>query len=675
MMRVAFLVSALAANVDEDKQRPVTKVINLLKKMQETLESENKTDKEVYDKFACWCTTNEKEKTTSIKAAKEAIDQLEANIEEYTATAARLKTEIANLEEEVDRNQKALDTATAIRNKEVAEMNEEEKDLIKSIRALESAIVALSKHHKESMLQENYLADIVDMLKHQLSHHKETIDAALTKAQKSVITGFIQAPGGFKSHASQSGQIFGILRQMKDTFEANLSASQRQELEAQRVYEQLKAAKTAEIKAGQSQIASKNEKYAATRQAKAQAKQDLEDTRASLDADTAFLLDLQTRCTSMDKQWDQRQVSRQEELQAVAEALKILSADDAHDVFTTTFNKKAAAPSFLQVETNHGNNKREQAAELLSKVSRKVNRPRLSNLAIAVRIDAFTKVKGAINDMIAQLNEEKKSEIKHKDWCNEELHQNLMSEEAAQRNAEELEAAIDNLEAERSALKSDIKTLQSEVAEIHLQVQRASETRQAQNKEFRQAVSEQRQTQELLKRAIVVLKDVFHRKEKARFALAQKDEPVGPPPPAGFKTYEKNANSNPVISMLENILQNAANLEAESTRDERDAQEGYESFAKEAQYSTSMKQKAIVNKQEVSATKKMDQEEARSALEKTQDELEALKKAAADVHQSCDYTLKNFDIRQDARDEEIEALRQAKAILSGSGMAGFLQRY
>ena len=36
--------------------------------------------------------------------------------------------------------------------------------------------------------------------------------------------------------------------------------------------------------------------------------------------------------------------------------------------------------------------------------------------------------------------------------------------------------------------------------------------------------------------------------------------------------------------------------------------------------------------------------------------------------------LKNFDIRQEARDQEVEALRQAKAILSGAKFSMFLQK-
>ena len=39
--------------------------------------------------------------------------------------------------------------------------------------------------------------------------------------------------------------------------------------------------------------------------------------------------------------------------------------------------------------------------------------PRLATLAVQVRLDAFTRVKKAIDDMIAQLLKEKENETKH----------------------------------------------------------------------------------------------------------------------------------------------------------------------------------------------------------------------------------------------------------------------
>ena len=77
-------------------------------------------------------------------------------------------------------------------------------------------------------------------------------------------------------YANQSGEIFGILGNMKDTFESNLAASQKEEAANQKAYEDLKAAKEAEIKAGQDQVDSKTDELAATDEKLAQDKQDIE---------------------------------------------------------------------------------------------------------------------------------------------------------------------------------------------------------------------------------------------------------------------------------------------------------------------------------------------------------------------------------------------------------------
>merc|ERR1711915_552390 len=144
----------------------------------------------------------------------------------------------------------------------------------------------------------------------------------------------------------------------------------------------------------------------------------------------------------------------------------------------------------------------------------------------------------------------------------------------------------------------------------------------------------------------------------------------------GFKTYAKNKDANPVIVMIQQIIDEAKNMEQETTMDERDAQEAYERFTKETTRSLDEKNKSIINKTEIRAQKDMSKEENQSALDKENSEMESLMSQKSDLHQSCDSVLKNFDVRQDARDAETESLRQAKAILSGSGAgAGFLQRY
>merc|ERR1719420_1583919 len=162
--------------------------------------------------------------------------------------------------------------------------------------------------------------------------------------------------------------------------ESNLSASQKEELANQKAYEDLKAAKEAEISAGQAQIDSKTQELATTDENNAQAKVDVEDTKASLSADEQFLLMLKEKCQMTDKEWEERQKTRQLEMEAVSKALAILSGDDAHDLFSRTFN-----PALLQAESSDTSNRRVQAADLLKTVADKLHSPRLATLAYKVK--------------------------------------------------------------------------------------------------------------------------------------------------------------------------------------------------------------------------------------------------------------------------------------------------
>merc|ERR1719355_504108 len=254
---VLSIESTLTFDAAEAKNRPVAKVVALLKDMLTQMEKEGEEDEEIYDKMACWCETNDKEKTKAIADAEARIEDLTTMIEELTAASARLNTEIKNLEGEVARNQEALDKATALRQKQLAEFNAEEKDAIEAIGALKAAIVVLSKHHPDSALQTEALVNIATMMRHQMHRHADLLGEVITPSQKRAIASFVQAPGDYfdasptfkQAYAPQSGEIFGILRQMKETFEANLAAAQKEENENQKAYEDLKAAKEAEIAA------------------------------------------------------------------------------------------------------------------------------------------------------------------------------------------------------------------------------------------------------------------------------------------------------------------------------------------------------------------------------------------------------------------------------------------
>jgi chromosome segregation ATPase len=646
-----------------DKERPVAKVIRLLKDMQATLQKEGEQDQEIYEKLACWCEGNDKEKTAAIAIAEKAIEELTTTIEELTAKSERLSGEIATLKDDIAKAQDALNKATAIRTEELASFNTEEKDMMQSIQAMKNAIMVLSKHHE---MPAEALVSVASVLRHHM--HKMHV----SQKQSDAVTAFLQQPAAFleqpvaaQSYAPQSGQIFGILKQMKETFESNLSTSQKEELAAQDAYEQLKSAKLAEIAAAKKQVDTKTVELAETDEKCATAKEDLESTKDALSADEKFLMDLKEKCKQTDEEMAERTKTRNEEIAAVSEAISILNDDDAHDMFSKTLG-------FTQVNAvlNKSKRSRREAVAILKDVAKKSGSAEIAMLAATAQLDAFTKVIAAIDEMVVGIEKQKADEIKHRDFCIADLAQNEKATAVGTDEKGDIEAKIADLKSTIDTLKTDIGTKKAEVAEMEVQAKRAGEDREAENAEFQATVADQRATQEILNKALARLQAFYEKKEEAflqsKHKALQTPGAAAPPPPPGFKEYSTSSGAGGVLAMLKGIINDAKNMEREAIMAESDAQNAYESFLKNTNESIKAAHKALVMMGEDQAKGESDLVQSESDLKSTLTELEGLAKYAAQLHQSCDFVMENFEIRQTAMDQEVEALRQAKSVLSGA---------
>eukprot|EP00747_Dinoflagellata_sp_TGD_P109121 gnl/TRDRNA2_/TRDRNA2_170593_c2_seq5.p1 gnl/TRDRNA2_/TRDRNA2_170593_c2~~gnl/TRDRNA2_/TRDRNA2_170593_c2_seq5.p1 ORF type:complete len:285 (-),score=83.06 gnl/TRDRNA2_/TRDRNA2_170593_c2_seq5:756-1610(-) len=250
-------IAALARSEAADtKLRPVMKVVRLLEDMKLELSKEADDDKEVYEELTCWCQTNEQEKTKAIETATIKIDQLKAVIPEHGAKVAELKSKHKATTDELYADQKALGEATALRMKEGQAFHGEEKGLQDAVKAATDAVTVLSRQHPDfaqvksaaSRLQSAKVAQLVSfggVLSEEKTNLLKTFLSDVQGADS-----FLAIPG-MSSYEPQSGPIFGILKQMKEDFETNLSEAQKSELKAQEEYELLKSAKEGEITTAQ----------------------------------------------------------------------------------------------------------------------------------------------------------------------------------------------------------------------------------------------------------------------------------------------------------------------------------------------------------------------------------------------------------------------------------------
>jgi hypothetical protein len=437
---------------------------------------------------------------------------------------------------------------------------------------------------------------------------------------------------------------------MKEEFESNLANEQKTELSAQSDFEGLKAAKEAEIAAGVAKGKEAKQSLADAENALAEAKENLESTRGALAADTQFLQDLTLRCQQTDADFDQRTKARTEEMAAVSEAVVILSDDDARDNFSKTL-------SFVQVA------RVEQKEEL----------------------DPFKKVRASIDEMVKSLKAEQANEVVEKDTCASQINENEKATMLKQREITEhttfIEASVESI----AALAKDVQRLQAETAETKKQMDNASEEREAQNKEFQGAVNEQRAAKQVLEKALARLQKVYHKKslvEEKQAVRAKMDsdsqwEAIGPsflqqepgaevaPMPEGFAKYEKKGPAG-ILGLMENIIKDCEHMEQDALKAETEAQSGYEEFINDSTASIKQANAVIAEKTVQASQMTADKVTAEADRTTALNAAEQLHATDADLHQSCDFLIKNFDVRQAGRAQEIEALLEAKAVFSGA---------
>merc|ERR1719171_44763 len=157
---------------------------------------------------------------------------------------------------------------------------------------------------------------------------------------------------------------------MKEAFEIDMPEIQKEEAQKAEAFALMKGEKESEIAEYQSSVKDKTAILATAKETHANAKKDLKDTKASLSADQAFLLEMTERCTQGDYEWERRQKMRSAEIEAVSKAIVILTTDEVRDGQKTTFGSflQTSSRSKTTLSTQRNAVRRAHAVALLKKV-------------------------------------------------------------------------------------------------------------------------------------------------------------------------------------------------------------------------------------------------------------------------------------------------------------------
>jgi len=320
----------------EAAANPIRKVVNMLQAMQQKVQEEGEKEKDLYEKFMCYCKTGGSDLSSSIAVAKDKLGQLASDIESSQAKLAQTKADLKQAQDDRAAGKKAMEEATALREKEAGVFAGFKSDSNANLAALAKAITAISNGMAGGFLQTSGAAVLRKLLA--ASHSLQDEDHEMLAA-------FLE---GGNNYAPQSGQINGILKTMHDEMSASLAEATATENAAIQAYNELMRSRLKEKEALTAEIETKSVRSGDLGVQIASMKNDAGDTAEALDADQKFLAELQHGCATKTSEWEARSKTRSEELVALAETIKILNDDDALELF-----KKTLPSAFVQVQVSN----------------------------------------------------------------------------------------------------------------------------------------------------------------------------------------------------------------------------------------------------------------------------------------------------------------------------------
>jgi len=648
----------------ENGINPIRKVVTLLQKMQKKVEEEGVKEAELFEKFQCYCKTSGATLTKSIEDADVKMPQLMSDIKEAESAKAQLQEELSGHQNDRDAAKAAMAKATEIREKEAAAFAKEESEDKAQIEALLKATAAIKKGMAGGFLQTTSAAVL----------RRFALNADISNEDRDALTSFLTGStfeGG--KYAPASGEIVGILDQMGDTMNKEMKDLILAEEEAKKAYDGLMEAKQKEVDAAIHAIEEKIKRIGELGIEIVNLKEDLDDTTAAFMEDTKFLADLKKNCGTKEKEWAERQKTRQEELLAIADTIKILNDDDALELF----KKTVPSASLLQVQVSTKSTLRRALQALRGDRKRKNVGFDLIALAMQGRKVDFSKVLKMIDEMVVLLGKEQQDDDHKKEYCEKMFDVTDDKKKELERSISDLEKSIDEDKELVATVQAEIDALKEGIVKLDREVAEATEIRKDEHEDYASTLAANKAAAEIIEFAKNRMNKFYNpklykpppKKETPELFQERFRGAAAPPPPpetfeGGYK--KKGEESGGVIAMMDTLK---ADLEKEITEmevTEKNAQEDYEGMVKDAAEKRASDTLSIEEKEAAKAGSEADLVRAGEAKAGTEDELMATKEYIADLHGECDWLLSNYGTRKEARAAEVDGLKNAKAVLSGA---------
>jgi len=668
------LIIALVAILGVSAQNPLQKVIQLLGELQQKVLKEGEVEQKNYEKFAEWCKDEAVAKQYEIQDGKTKVEELSAAIEKEGSIISTMEATIEDVAKKVATNEADLKSATEIREKEAADFAAADQDLESTIDMLSRAIGIIDKNMRATGFVQGGNKEVLTALTALVqassisADDRSTLTSLVQQAQGADDEDFLAAAAPApKAYESQSGGILDTLEDMKEKAVAMRNEGQKAEMNAKHAFEMLKQSLENSIAQDKKEMGEAKATKAGAEEAKATAEGDLSISSKELAADEKYLSDLSTDCQSKAADWEVSTKSRAEELQALADAKKL--------IVEKTGGAEARAYGFIQQgsKARSSSDAGDNVVTMLQTLGKKSGDVALSQLALRIRAsvqmssssgaDPFAKVKGMISEMIDKLVQQAAEEASHKAFCDKEMGESKAKIEDHTSTIDKFTTRKDKATATIEKLTEDIATAQSELAAIAKQQAEMDEIRADQKAAFADAKKEYEEGIEGLTMALQILRDYYAEKEDSS-ALLQQPE---------VSTHSKASGAaTGIIGLLEVSQSDFSKLLADATVEEEASAKEYEKISQENRVSTAMKDADVKYMTKEVASLEKSVSEMTSDIQAEQTELDAVLDYYEKLKPGCIAKPMTYEERKKRREAEIAGLKEALVILEGETPAAFL---
>lgn len=637
---------APGSGVSEKSGKRIGAVVDMLKDLLTSIETEEKAEAGNFKCFVQWCDTTIEAKKSEIDEAGMTIENNRVAIQQHTAKIATLTYQVDKAKEEVTETTDALAQAESMRNEENAKYQKERAMNMQSQKQIETALKIVNKVHQVGGFMQG---------------------GTIQQTQ-------LNAPG-------ESSFVVGVFESLAANLKRNQEKSDADEAKLQKSYDNAYKIKTAQMKALNEQIQKKEIALTESNQKKTQATNDIETVTSALQEDKIYLDETTKSCADKKTEWQIRSEDRAKEKSAIREAISFL---------TISFKEKAQKLLLLQQQTqtrddsdlegdlsfvqmSSSSNALGGASEMLDTADAELS-ALTSRVDSAAKADIFESVKKTINDLIGVLQVEQSEEKEKNGWCKAELAKKDTEKKDTEDNLANLVATIDSKANEVSMLVKEVTEIKTLMEESKKADETAAKLRKDQKKIYDAGTKDRKLAIKVLKEANSVLAKFYESQDKT---FAQVGQGKQAPPKTWDKGSRKTGEGNVVLAMLDKIVNDVLLEQKEADKDENEQAAAFEEHQRNSRKEYDDRMEEITQRVTRRAKLEVQVNNAKETRDQTSDKLKAVKGQLQGLHADCDELIKNYEKRTKARDFEVAQLRDVIDILAGSQVAartGFLQQ-